>query len=253
MAIRQIIEIDEELCNGCGECIPSCAEGALAIVDGKAKVIQDRFCDGLGACLGHCPMDALKIVEREAPDFDEEAAMEHVAKMQEEAPKPSGGCPGSAMASFAKPAGGCPGSAMQSMQPAGLTSAPVPGGSDTAQNELGHWPLQIKLIPPTAPFLKGADLVVAADCTAVAYANFHSDFVAGKAVMMGCPKFDGDYTAYFAQLFRESGVKSVTVLRMEVPCCTGLAAAVQAGHAASGSNVPVRNIIIGRQGSAHEE
>lgn len=254
MAIRKIIEIDEELCNGCGECIPSCAEGALAIIDGKAKVIEDRFCDGLGACLGHCPMDALKVIEREAPEFDEEAAMEHVAKMnsQETATKPSGGCPGAAAATFAKPSGGCPGSAMTNMQPAGISPAPAPGSSEAPQNELGHWPLQIKLVPPTAPFLRGADLVVAADCAPVAYPGFHNEFVAGKAIMIGCPKFDGDYSDYFAELFRSSGVKSVTVVRMEVPCCGGLPAAVQAGHAASASDIPLREVIIGRQGSITE-
>ncbi|BBD06732.1 ATP-binding protein [Desulfovibrio ferrophilus] len=243
--VRKIIEIDEELCNGCGECVPSCAEGALEIIEGKAKVVKDRYCDGLGACLGECPTGALQIIEREADEFDEEAAMAYVASKQSVA-KPAGGCPGAAMAAFNPQAGGCPGSGMASFD---KTSAAADTGGPSP-SQLGHWPVQIKLIPPDAPFLRGADLVIAADCTAVAYPDFHREFVGGKTVMMGCPKFDGDYAARLADVFRHSGVRSVTVVRMEVPCCLGIAEAARRGLAASGrDDLEIREVIIGRQGS----
>lgn len=255
--MRKIIEIDEELCNGCGECVPSCAEGALAIVDGKAKVVKDSYCDGLGACLGECPTGALTIVEREADEFDEEAAMAYVAATRGEAaahgahaaaadPAPaSGGCPGAAMAAFKAPGGGCPGSGMASFKPEGARDE----DAGAAPSLLGHWPVQIRLIPPDAPFLRGAHLVIAADCAAVAYPDFHREFVGGKAVMMGCPKFDEDYTARLAEVFKRSGVASVTVVRMEVPCCLGIAEAARRALAASGrEDLTLEEVVIGRQG-----
>lgn len=260
--IRKIIEIDEELCNGCGQCVPSCAEGALQIIEGKARVVKDSYCDGLGACLGECPTGALKIIEREADEFDEEAAMAFVAG-QESGPhspahasthipgahplgaKPAGGCPGAAMAEFKAPGGGCPGSGVTTFQAS--TGGP---GSGPLPSLLGHWPVQIQLIPPDAPFLRGADLVIAADCTAVAYPNFHREFVGGNTVMMGCPKFDGDYAPRLAEVFRHSGVNSVTVVRMEVPCCLGIADAVRRGLAASGrDDLEFKEVVIGRQGA----
>lgn len=249
---RKIIEIDEELCNGCGQCIPSCAEGALAIVDGKAKVVKDMFCDGLGACLGECPTGALKIIEREAEEFDEAAAMEHVAAMNgaPEAPR-HGGCPGSAVADFTKPAGGCPGAGLASFA-AAKGSAPRQDDAPPASS-LGHWPVQIRLIPPHAPFLNGADLVIAADCAPVALPDFHSRFVRGNVVMIGCPKFDdAGYAERFAEILETADVRSVTVVRMEVPCCQGLPAAVREGIRLAESNVLYREVVIGRQGSLTE-
>jgi len=242
--VRKIIEIDEEKCDGCGNCIPSCAEGALAIVDGKARIVKDLYCDGLGACLGHCPQGALKIIEREAVDFDEAAAHAHVARMKAEAEKPATlGC-------------GCPGSAMMSLKPAAKakTSSPcacMGGDEPEAQaSALTHWPVKIKLVPPQAPFLRGADLVVAADCAPVALAGFNPNVLEGKVVMIGCPKFDDvdAYLAKFQEIFAVSGVASVTVLRMEVPCCTGLSGLVHEAARRAGSSVKIKDVVITRNG-----
>jgi len=204
--LRKIIEIDEEKCNGCGECIPSCAEGSLALVDGKARVVSDKYCDGLGACLGECPMGALSIVEREAEEFDVEAVEEHLAARQ-----PPTAARGSA---------------------------------------LSHWPIQIRLIPPTAPFLRGADLLVVADCVPVAFPGFHEEFVAGKTVMLGCPKFDDaeSYIAKFTAIFNTAGVRSVTTAVMEVPCCSGLPMIVEKAMEASGKSIPMEKVVIGTRG-----
>ncbi|MCK9239507.1 4Fe-4S binding protein [Desulfocurvus sp.] len=246
---RKIIEIDEELCNGCGQCVPSCAEGALAIVDGKARVVRDSFCDGLGACLGECPTGALRIVEREAEPFDEAAALAHVAAgggAPAHGHAPGGGCPGAAAMSL-RPGGGCPGAA-----PARLAPAASAGADDAPPSLLGHWPVQIRLVPPDAPFLRGAELVIAADCAAVAHPDFHRRFVGGNVVLLGCPKFDGDadYPRRLAELFARSGVRGVTVVRMEVPCCAGLPAAVRQGLAASGrTDLPLREVVVARDGA----
>lgn len=246
---RKIIEIDEALCNGCGQCVPSCAEGALAIVDGKARVVRDSFCDGLGACLGECPTGALRLVEREAEAFDEEAALANLAS-QGRGPAPAGGCPGAVMAQHGPQAGGCPGRAAMTLVPGGRAQAP--GADDAPPSLLGHWPVQVRLVQPDAPFLRGAELVIAADCAAVAHPDFHRRFVGGNVVLMGCPKFDADadYPGRFAALFARSGVRSVTVVRMEVPCCAGLPAMVRQGLAASGrTDLPLREIVVGRNGT----
>jgi len=241
---RKIIEIDEEKCTGCGECVPSCAEGAIRIEDGKARLLAEKYCDGLGACLGECPEGALRIVEREADDFDEEA-VEILLKEQaseKTAPPPTlpCGCPSTQLQSFG---GGdtCAGA----NKPAGLPMARVDTGS-----QLAHWPVQIKLVPPTAPFLRGADLVVAADCVPVAYAGFHEDFLKGRVVMIGCPKFDNsqEYLDKFTELFRWTDLKSVTVVRMEVPCCGGLPTIVRKAHETAHSEVPLEEVVIGVKG-----
>jgi Pyruvate/2-oxoacid:ferredoxin oxidoreductase delta subunit len=237
---RKIIQIDEEKCNGCGVCVPSCAEGAIQIVDGKAKLLAEKFCDGLGACLGECPQDALKVIEREAEDFDENAVEEHLksagpARKEEPAAMPCG-CPSANIQSFA-PGKGCQ-----------ETNQPVSQGH--TPSALTHWPVQIRLVPPTAPFLKGADLLVAADCTPLAYPNFHRDFLNGKVVMLGCPKFD-DAQAYiqkFADIFNTAGVKSVEVVTMEVPCCQGLPMIVKKGLEISGKKIPLSQVIISTRG-----
>jgi ferredoxin len=238
---RKVIEIDEELCDGCGNCVPSCAEGALEIVDGKAKLVADIYCDGLGACLGECPTGALKVIEREADEFDEEAVEEFLSSRVEEESHEE-----------ATMACGCPSSQIQSFVPAETCQeANKPAVQQSTVSELSHWPVQIKLVPPTAPFLKGADLLVAADCTPVAYPNFHRDFLKGKAVMVGCPKFDDaqEYVQKFADLFRTADVKSVTVVVMEVPCCQGLPLIVEKGMEISGKKVPMEKVIISARGA----
>lgn len=241
--IRKIIEIDDEKCDGCGNCVPSCAEGAIQIVDGKARVIADMYCDGLGACLGECPQGALQIVEREAEEFDEAAVhklLEKQAKAgKNDAPGPSvisGGCPSAAVHSFSTSACDCDGQAK--VQASGGPSA------------LGHWPVQIRLVPAGAPFLKNADLVIAADCVPVAYPAFHKDFLAGRAVMIGCPKFDDaqSYVDKLTRVFAESGIKSITCVIMEVPCCAGLPAIVKKALENSGADIPFSLVTVSARG-----
>ncbi len=234
--IRKIIEIDEELCNGCGQCVPSCAEGSIQIINGKAKVVADNLCDGLGACLGHCPQGALKIVEREADDFDPEAVEEFLAQ-QKKTTQPAA----PSLSSM------CPSARMQSLQP---KPAAAPVGGVRNGSALSHWPVQIRLVPPTAPFLKDADLLVAADCAAVSSPNFHADYLQGKVVMMGCPKFDdtAPYFDKFVNIFQHNAPRSITVLRMEVPCCGGLPSLVLNALKTSGSDIPVKIITLSTSG-----
>jgi NAD-dependent dihydropyrimidine dehydrogenase PreA subunit len=239
--MRKIIEIDDDLCDGCGNCVPSCAEGALEIIDGKARVIADVYCDGLGACLGECPTGALSIIEREADEFDEEAVEEMLAKQKTEK-KPafslpmSGSCPSARMESFSSARSGQPAAAKEE-------AAPTPSA-------LTHWPVQIMLVPPTAPFLKGADLLVLADCVPVAFPALHRDFLEGKAVMMGCPKFDDaeHYIEKFSQICSQSGIKSITSVIMEVPCCSALPMIVKKGMALSGVDIPMEEVVISTRG-----
>jgi len=239
---RKIIEIDEERCDGCGQCALACAEGALEIIDGKAKVISDNLCDGLGACIGECPQDALNIIERPAEEFDEAAVEEHLSKVE---PAPADentlpcGCPSAQIQTFT--------SCQQANQPAGQ----VPD-QDSA---LTHWPVQIRLIPPTAPFLKGADLLVAADCVPVAFPSLHSTFLKGKVVMLGCPKFD-DAQAYidkFAAIFKTAGIKSITTVVMEVPCCAGLPRIVAEGLKQAGKDIPHHQVTVSTRGKILED
>jgi NAD-dependent dihydropyrimidine dehydrogenase PreA subunit len=245
--VRKIIQIDEELCDGCGNCVPSCAEGALEIIDGKARVIADMYCDGLGACLGECPMGALKVIEREADEFDEEAVEEMLAKKKQEAPAEpapafSGGCPSARLQSFGTPE---PAAAAPARSDLSATEA-----ADFEQSALSNWPVQIMLVPPTAPFLKGADLLVLADCVPVAFPTVHRDFIKGKAVLMGCPKLDNAqfYIEKFAQICKESGVKSITTVIMEVPCCGGLPVIIEKGMKMSGLNIPMEEVVISTRG-----
>jgi ferredoxin len=227
--LRKIIKIDDELCDGCGNCLPSCAEGALEIVDGKARMIADFYCDGLGACLGECPTGALSIVEREANEFDEKAVEEHLAKQTVEEPR-----------TMPMVSGGCP-----SAQPAAF---------EQSESALSHWPVQIMLVPPTAPFLKNADLLVVADCVPVTYPDFHRDFLKGRAVMMGCPKFDDaqHYIEKFSQICKVSGIKSITNVVMEVPCCSALPMIVKKGMELSGVAIPMEEVVISTRGKVLE-
>jgi len=245
--MRKIIRIDEEKCNGCGLCVPSCAEGAIQIVDGKARLVAEKFCDGLGACLGECPEGALEVIDAVAEDFDEEAVKDHLSATGREhhgpaVPVPAGG---------AMPCG-CPSAMIQSFAPrTPCEQANIPvQREDGDASALTHWPVQIHLVPPTAPFLKGADLLVAADCTPIAYPHFHADLLAGKTVLMGCPKFD-DVEAYvnkFAAIFATAGIRSITAVVMEVPCCQGLPAIIRKALAQSGVQIPFSVVTISTRG-----
>jgi ferredoxin len=239
---RNIIQIDDELCDGCGNCVPSCAEGAIEIIDGKAKVIADKYCDGLGACLGDCPQGALKVIERKADEFDEEAVEELLKEQAADKKAPvSGGCPSAALKTF--PMAHDDG---QACNCSGNAAAQPKGGASA----LGHWPVKIRLVPAAAPFLKGADLLIAADCASVAYPSFHKDFLEGKAVMAGCPKFDdaAGYVEKLAQVFSESGIKSITSVVMEVPCCSGMSIIIKKALEKSGANIPFTEVVISAQG-----
>lgn len=239
--VRKIIEIDEELCDGCGQCVTGCAEGALAIVDDKARVISDNLCDGLGACIGECPTGALQIIEREAEAFDEVAVEDHLAQ-QGQAEKPAhafagGGCPSAGVKMFApRPEG------------ARLSADILPEGGD--MSTLTHWPIKIRLVPPHAPFLKGADLLVLADCGAIAFPTLHRDLLKGRVVMAGCPKFDdlALYEEKFTQVFQQADIRTITVVRLEVPCCAGLQALVMKSLKNAGADIPVEEIVISPRG-----
>lgn len=238
---RKIIEINEELCNGCGQCLVDCAESALEIIDGKARLVADKYCDGLGACLKGCPTGALQIIEREAVDFDEEAVQE-LLKQQK------------AQGKSQQQTQGCPSVGIQIHnigQQTPCQTANKPASLQTAgASALSHWPVQIRLVPPTAPFLANADLLIAADCVPIAYAGFHQDLLSGRAVMMGCPKFDDgeSYVQKITEILKVSGVKSLVVAIMEVPCCQGMAAIVKKAVESSGSTIPVEVAVISTKG-----
>lgn len=253
---RQIIKIDEELCTGCGECVLACAEGAIRIIDGKAKLVSEVYCDGLGACLGECPEGALTIETREAEEFDEEATAKYLENQKPDAETSAAknpheepcGCPGTALRSFAAHAGsGCPGSALREMDRA-------PENSDDAPcdlpSHLSHWPVQLMLVPPQAPFLKNADLLICADCVPFALPDFHSKWLKGRKVLVGCPKLDDldFYREKLKEIFAIAKPKSVTVLKMEVPCCGGIAFAVHEAIKAVNPDIPLEIHTIGIQG-----
>lgn len=234
---RKIIEIDEALCNGCGQCVVDCAESALRVIDGKARLVADKYCDGLGACLKGCPTGALRVIEREAEDFDEEAVHALLQSQKAKPAQEAHGCPSAALRSFARET-----PCQQANQPASLASA--------GSSALSHWPVQIRLVPATAPFLAHADLLVAADCTPIAYAGFHQELLAGRVVMMGCPKFDDSeaYVQKFVEVLTKSGVKSMVIAIMEVPCCQGMAAIVKKAVQLSGATMPIEVVTIGVKG-----
>lgn len=229
MEVRKIVKIDEEKCNGCGMCIPNCAEGALEIIDGKAKLVKDIFCDGLGACLGHCPQNAIEIIEREADDFNEEAAKEFV-KAKENVHKHSGGCPGSKMRR--------------------IKTKDEEESNVKINSKLSHWPVQLKLVPPNAPYLKKADLLITADCVPFAYANYHNDFLKGKSLVVGCPKLDdvNYYMEKLTEIIKENDLESITVLRMEVPCCGGISMAAKNARDKASSDIPIKVVTISIDG-----
>jgi Fe-S-cluster-containing hydrogenase component 2 len=246
MATRKIVEIDEERCNGCGQCVPNCAEGALQIVNGKAKLVKDEYCDGLGACLGTCPQDAIRIIEREAEEFDEEAVEEHLAAREDssEQKQPAGPAAG----------GVCPGAALMNFQRS-AESAPQQPDPEGRPSALTQWPVQLMLVPAGAPFLDGADLLLAADCTPFALADFHERFLTGRKLLVGCPKLDDApyYAEKLADILRQGDVKSITIVRMEVPCCSGLTAVARRAIEKTNSDVPLREVVVGVQGQVIED
>ena len=225
--IRKIIKIDEEKCNGCGACVSACHEGAIGLVDGKAKLMRDDYCDGLGDCLPSCPTGAISFEQREAADYNEKAVMEN--RLKKHGIANHGGYPGSR-----------------------LSRIMHDHGSHTdikAESRLSQWPVQIKLVPVNAPYFDGADLLIAADCTAFAYGNFHNDFIKNKITLIGCPKLDSvDYSEKLTAILAVNDIKSVTVVRMEVPCCGGIQTAVQKALDASGKNVPLNVTVISTDG-----
>jgi NAD-dependent dihydropyrimidine dehydrogenase PreA subunit len=242
VSVRKIVLIDEEKCNGCGLCIPNCAEGALQIIDGKAKLIGDVLCDGLGACLGHCPQDAIQVVEREAEEFNEIEVEKRMGKMEnkqinvneikseEHSMHHGGGCPGSRMRQF--------------------SNKEETGNDIKVSSKLRQWPVQLTLVGPNAPYFKNADLLITADCVPFAYANYHNDFLKDKAVVVGCPKLDDveSYVKKLTDIIANNNLESITVLKMEVPCCGGIASAAKTARDNSGVEIPIKVVTIGIEG-----
>ena len=231
--IRKIIKIDSEKCNGCGACAAACHEGAIEMVNGKAVLTREDYCDGLGDCLPACPVDAISFEEREAPAYDEDAVRQ--AKMKKHGGKLPCGCPGTQSKAIKR----------ESSQG---DTAPV-----HTPSELSQWPVQIKLVPPNAPYFDGANLLIAADCTAYAYGNFHREFIRNKITLIGCPKLDeGDYADKLTQIIANNDIKSVTIVRMSVPCCGGIENATKCALQASGKFIPWRVVVISTDGKIIE-
>lgn len=233
---RNIIEINEEKCTGCGLCATACAEGAIAIIDGKAKLVSEIYCDGLGACIGECPEDALTIAVRDAEEFDEVAVEEHLKELTKEEEELPCGCPGTMAREIKR-------------------KTDIGHRHEIElQSELTNWPIQLRLISPNAPALKGADLLLTADCVPFALADFHPRFVSGRTVVIGCPKLDdaGHYVEKLTEIIKNSGLKSLTVVHMEVPCCSGLTMIAERALSASGISVPVQDVTISISGEVLE-
>jgi ferredoxin len=277
MAKRKIIKIDEELCNGCGLCIPNCPEGAIQIIDDKARLISDLFCDGLGACIGHCPQGAIAVEEREAEEYDERKVMENIVKqgrnvikahlqhlkdhgqeeylaqaidflksrnieiLLEEGKKQK--------AHRHAPISSCPGSIVVDFGKE-ETSTKKKSAAPRAESQLRQWPVQIMLVPPHAPYLDNGDLLIAADCVPFAYANFHQDFLKEKILLVGCPKLDDIeiYREKLSQIIKNRNIKSITYAHMEVPCCFGLVGLIKSAIAESGKNIPFDQAVINIKG-----
>jgi NAD-dependent dihydropyrimidine dehydrogenase PreA subunit len=230
MTVRKFIKIDEKKCNGCGECVTSCVEGALQIIDGKAKVVNEIFCDGLGACIGSCPQNALEIIEKDVADFDEKAVEKHLENKKHDIPC---GCPGMAMKDFSEP----------EIDTKVENPKSVP-------SRLKQWPIQLHLVNPAAPYFKNANLVIAASCTAFSFGAFHQEFLANHRLVIACPKLDKTegYIEKLAQIIKENNLASITVVRMEVPCCAGLTILGKQAIANSGKKVPFLEQVISIQG-----
>jgi len=285
--VRTVIQIDEDLCNGCGQCVSGCHEGALQLIDGKARLIGDNLCDGLGACIGECPVGAIEFVERETTAYSEREVLDRIAPLGEntvvahlkhlknhgmkdhvhealailaEKGWDATGIRAKVLADPSTitvatpngPSGGCPGSRVVDFTPR-VTPALVPPSAPVArpQGELRQWPVQLRLVPPTAPYLQGCDLLVAADCVPFAYAGFHRDLLKGRVVLVGCPKLDDNayYTEKLTQIFELNDVRSVTVARMEVPCCGGITQAVKTALGLVDRVVPYAEVVVGIDGT----
>ena len=249
---RKIVNIDETRCNGCGQCVSACAEGAIGLVNGKARLVSENYCDGLAACLGECPEGAISIVEREADAFDPEA-VEHHKNSEERRAESGEQKTATPIAELRTPnvlPCGCSSTHLRMFGDA-CETANQPASQGNISSALSHWPVQIRLVPPTAPFLKGADLLVASDCTPVACPNFHRDFLKGRTVLLGCPKFDDteEYINRFADIFRTAGIRSITILIMEVPCCSKMPLIVQQAMALAKKNIPVETVIVSPEGT----
>lgn len=246
MAIRSIVHIDEDKCNGCGLCIPSCAEGAIKIIDGKARLVADKYCDGLGACLGSCPQGAITIIEREAEEFDEEAVEEYLKSSGEDFDEEGFSCPGSSQV-FS-----CPGSRAIDMRQTNKTASTCDTGDVTIsiKSQLKQWPVQLMLVPVQAPYFENADLLITADCVAVAYPNYHLGMLKGNTVVMGCPKLDdgNHYVEKLSAILKNNNIKSITIAHMEVPCCFGMVKIVEESLRRSGKNIPIKSMEVSIEG-----
>ncbi len=238
--LRKIILIDEDKCDGCGACVPGCAEGAIEIIDGKARLVKEVYCDGLGACLGECPTGALTIEEREADAFDPAAVAEHLTAGVQAAPAPV-------------MAGGCPGARLRKLQPAPPATSP---DATARPSQLSHWPVQLALVPPTGAIWEGADVLISADCVAFAMPDFNERLLAGKTLAVACPKLDdvAPYVEKLSAIFAHNDIKSITVAHMEVPCCSGIVRAVAAALSQSGrTDIPVTDVTVGIDGQIQAE
>jgi len=234
--LRKIVRIDEEKCNGCGACVLACAEGAIEIIAGKARLVSEKYCDGLGACLGECPQEAITVEERESEEFDEEAVRYHLQAKESVSDTLPCGCPSATVAQFER--------GINIDEHAQMTTQVSP------RSMLSHWPVQLTLVPSTAPFLQGADLVLAADCVPFAYASFHHEFLRGHALLVACPKLD-DFQAHqmkLTEILHHSHVKSLTVVHMEVLCCSGLVHMARQAISASGKDIPLKEVTVGVRG-----
>jgi Pyruvate/2-oxoacid:ferredoxin oxidoreductase delta subunit len=231
---RNIVIIDEEKCNGCGVCVPACAEGAIRIINGKAKLVSEKYCDGLGACLGKCPQDAITVEEQEVEPFDEQAAQRHMEQAKLVMADTFCACPSAQVTQFTAP----------------VSDSEKIADTVPVQSELTHWPVQLSLVPPAAAFLNNADLVLVGDCVPFAYAGLHRDFIKDHVVLVACPKFDkfDAHLAKLTEILRQSALKSITVLHMEVPCCSGLVRMAEAALQESGKNIPLKEITVGIRG-----
>ncbi|HOW73390.1 MAG TPA: 4Fe-4S binding protein [Phycisphaerae bacterium] len=268
--VRDIVVIDEAKCDGCGQCVTACAEGAIQVIDDKARLVSELYCDGLGACLGHCPQGAITVQKREAVAFDEAAVAQHLARSGRQSqphssptapPAPAAtahpGCPGSRFQNLTAtsgrhPGGGCPSAAFAQFE-AGHSTPPGPDPDNTAAetpSELTHWPVQLRLLQPGAPALQNAHLLMAADCVPVAYSEFHRNMLRGRAVVIACPKLDDPdgYVEKLTEMLQIGDIASITVAHMEVPCCTGILRMAIEARGRSGRNVPLHDVVISRQG-----
>ncbi len=236
MAVRNIVKIDESKCDGCGQCVTACAEGAIQIIDGKAKLVSEVYCDGLGACLGHCPQDAITIEQREAAEFDEQATEKHLAELESKKsspPKPGGfACPGMMMREFG-----------------GDDSDEQPAAGDVS-SQLGQWPVQLKLVSPNASYFQDCDLLLVADCVPFAMGDFHSRYLKGSSIAIGCPKLDdaGFYVEKLAEILKANRIKSLKVLHMEVPCCSGLVYVAKKAIELAGVDLDYEDITVSLRG-----